>query len=107
MDGSNLIVKAAELLRRDCGRPELSAQLSLSKCIPIGAGLAGGSGDGATALMLLNRYWDLQLSAAELQQLAASWDPMWRFACRAALSCVLAEASGSNRSIRLLNRRCC
>ena len=71
VDGSNLIVKAAELLRRHCGRPELSAQLSLSKCIPIGAGLAGGSSDGATALLLLNRYWDLQLSAAELQQLAA------------------------------------
>ena len=71
VDGSNLIVKAAELLRRHCGRPELSAQLSLSKCIPIGAGLAGGSSDGATALLLLNRYWDLQLSAAELQALAA------------------------------------
>ena len=71
VDGSNLIVKAAELLRRHCGRPELSAQLSLSKCIPIGAGLAGGSSDGATALLLLNRYWELQLSAAELQALAA------------------------------------
>ncbi|MEL0171467.1 MAG: 4-(cytidine 5'-diphospho)-2-C-methyl-D-erythritol kinase [Synechococcus sp.] len=71
VDGSNLIVKAAELLRRHCGRPELSAQLSLSKSIPIGAGLAGGSSDGATAFLLLNRYWDLQLSAAELQALAA------------------------------------
>ena len=71
VDGSNLIVKAAELLRRHCGRPELSAQLSLSKSIPIGAGLAGGSSDGATALLLLNRYWNLQLSAAELQVLAA------------------------------------
>ena len=71
VDGSNLIVKAAELLRRHCGRPELSAQLSLSKSIPIGAGLAGGSSDGATALLLLNRYWNLQLSAAELQALAA------------------------------------
>ena len=71
VDGSNLIVKAAELLRRHCGRPELSAQLSLSKCIPIGAGLAGGSSDGATALLLLNRFWDLKLSAAELKQLAA------------------------------------
>ena len=71
VDGSNLIVKAAELLRRHCGRPELSAQLSLSKCIPIGAGLAGGSSDGATALLLLNRYWNLRLSAAELQALAA------------------------------------
>ena len=71
VDGSNLIVKAAELLRLHCGRPELSAQLSLSKCIPIGAGLAGGSSDGATAFLLLNRYWNLQLSAAELQALAA------------------------------------
>ncbi len=71
VDGSNLIVKAAEALRRHCRRPELSAQLSLTKRIPIGAGLAGGSSDGATALLLLNRYWDLQLSAGELHNLAA------------------------------------
>jgi 4-diphosphocytidyl-2-C-methyl-D-erythritol kinase len=71
VDGSNLIVKAAEALRCHCRRPELSAQLSLTKRIPIGAGLAGGSSDGATALLLLNRYWDLQLSAGELHNLAA------------------------------------
>ena len=39
VDGSNLIVKAAEMLRQHCGRPELSAQLTLTKRIPIGAGL--------------------------------------------------------------------
>ena len=71
VDGSNLIVKAAEMLRQHCGRPELSAQLTLTKRIPIGAGLAGGSSDGATALLLLNRFWDLQLTAEELHHLAA------------------------------------
>ncbi len=71
VDGSNLILKAAELLRQHCRRPELSAQLELTKRIPIGAGLAGGSSDGATALLLLNRFWELQLTAAELHGLAA------------------------------------
>lgn len=71
VDGSNLIVKAAELLRQHCGCPELSAQLTLTKRIPIGAGLAGGSSDGATALLLLNRFWELQLAPAVLHDLAA------------------------------------
>ncbi|MDM7935933.1 MAG: 4-(cytidine 5'-diphospho)-2-C-methyl-D-erythritol kinase [Cyanobium sp. CZS 48M] len=70
-DGGNLVVRAAELLRQHAERPELGATLQLEKRIPIGAGLAGGSSDGAAALLGLNRLWGLQLDAASLLQLAA------------------------------------
>ena len=56
-DGGNLIVKAAELLRARAGLPELGAAISLRKRIPIGAGLAGGSSNGAAALVGLNALW--------------------------------------------------
>ncbi|MCP9850494.1 4-(cytidine 5'-diphospho)-2-C-methyl-D-erythritol kinase [Cyanobium sp. Morenito 9A2] len=70
-DGHNLIVKAAELLRQRSGQAGLGAELSLRKRIPIGAGLAGGSSDGAAALVGLDRLWNLNLGAQELHRLAA------------------------------------
>ena len=70
-DSSNLIVRAGELLRARSALPELGARIHLRKRIPIGAGLAGGSSDGAAALVGLNALWDLGFSAAELAALAA------------------------------------
>ena len=70
-DGSNLIVQAAEMLRSRSGFPELGAQIQLEKRIPIGAGLAGGSSNGAAALVGLNALWGLGLSAIELGLMAA------------------------------------
>lgn len=70
-DGSNLIVRAAELLRARSGLPELGAHLSLCKRIPVGAGLAGGSSDAAAALVGLNALWGLGHDHAALLALAA------------------------------------
>jgi 4-diphosphocytidyl-2-C-methyl-D-erythritol kinase len=70
-DGSNLIVRAAELLRARAGLPELGAQMHLRKRIPIGAGLAGGSSNGAAALHGLNTLWGLGHTPAALEALAA------------------------------------
>lgn len=70
-DGSNLIVKAAELLRMRAGLPELGARIHLRKRIPVGAGLAGGSSDAAAALVGLNALWGLGFGDAELQAMAA------------------------------------
>lgn len=70
-DGSNLIVKAAELLRQRSGYPELGACMRLHKRIPIGAGLAGGSSNGAAALVGLNALWGLGLRDDALLGLAA------------------------------------
>ena len=71
VDGSNLIVRAAELLRARVGLPELGVSMRLQKRIPIGAGLAGGSSNGAAALVGLNALWGLGLPAASLRELAA------------------------------------
>jgi len=69
--GDNLIVRAAELLRSRVGLPELGARMTLRKRIPIGAGLAGGSSDGAAALFGLNQVWGLGLGESALTDLAA------------------------------------
>ncbi|MFM7086739.1 MAG: 4-(cytidine 5'-diphospho)-2-C-methyl-D-erythritol kinase [Cyanobium sp.] len=70
-DGGNLIVRAAELLRSRAGLPELGAKIHLQKRIPIGAGLAGGSSDGAAALVGLNQLWGLGFTIEQLLRFAA------------------------------------
>ncbi len=70
-DGSNLIVRAAELLKARAGLPELGAEIALRKRIPIGAGLAGGSSNGAAALVGLNALWGLGFSPEALLGMAA------------------------------------
>ena len=71
VDGSNLIVRAAELLKARAGLPELGASIHLQKRIPIGAGLAGGSSNGAAALVGLNSLWGLGFDRATLAVMAA------------------------------------
>jgi len=68
----NLIVKAAAMLRRRCGLPELGVHIELRKRIPIGAGLAGGSSDGAATLVGLNALWGCAFTPAELGAMAAA-----------------------------------
>ena len=67
----NLIVRAARLLRDRSGFSELGASIGLSKRIPIGAGLAGGSSDGAATLVGLNDLWGLGHTQAQLERFAA------------------------------------
>jgi len=67
----NLILRAARLLRERSGFADLGACMHLQKRIPIGAGLAGGSSDGAAALVALNTLWGLGQSVAQLEALAA------------------------------------
>jgi len=72
LDGENLIVRAAEALRRHSGNPQLGADIDLEKRIPVGAGLAGGSSDAAATLVGLDALWGLALPAGELLDLAAT-----------------------------------
>ena len=61
----NLCVKAYHLLKRDFNHlPHI--QLHLHKAIPMGAGLGGGSADGAFTLKLLNNKYQLNLSESQL-----------------------------------------
>jgi len=68
--GENLIMRAAEALRRHTGF-KVGARLELAKRIPIGAGLGGGSSDAAATLVLLDTLWGLHLEASVLGELAA------------------------------------
>ncbi len=61
----NLCLKAYQLLKKDF--PQLpSLKIHLHKAIPTGAGLGGGSSDGAFMLKMLNDKFDLQLSEKAL-----------------------------------------
>lgn len=65
----NLVLRAAEGLGALAGRP-LRAAISLTKNLPVAAGIGGGSADAAAVLRGLCRLLDLSPSQADLQQLA-------------------------------------
>lgn len=68
VDGNNLICKAADLLFREKGIRE-GVQITLTKRIPVAAGMAGGSADAAAAMRGLNELFEMGYSISELQRL--------------------------------------
>jgi 4-diphosphocytidyl-2-C-methyl-D-erythritol kinase len=68
--GLNIVDRAAAALAEHHGRP-VGADLRVDKTIPIAGGLAGGSADGAAALLALDRLHDLRTSDEDLLTLAA------------------------------------
>jgi 4-diphosphocytidyl-2-C-methyl-D-erythritol kinase len=71
LDGDNLVLRAARLLARSHGDDGLGVSFSIAKAIPVSGGLAGGSADGAAALLACATLWDLDLGLDSMLVLAA------------------------------------
>lgn len=66
----HLAVRAARTLLETSGHRE-GLQINLTKRIPIGAGLGGGSADAAGTLLALNRLWNLNWSRERLAEIGS------------------------------------
>ncbi len=73
---SDLVIRAARLLQRAAQEPGAAAQaakwgadIGVTKRIPIGGGMGGGSSDAATVLLVLNRLWKLDFPRERLMAL--------------------------------------
>ncbi|MBO7144069.1 MAG: 4-(cytidine 5'-diphospho)-2-C-methyl-D-erythritol kinase [Salinivirgaceae bacterium] len=72
VDGSldtNLVSRAYHLINADYSLPPV--RVVLKKQIPMGAGLGGGSADGAFTITALNKMFDINLSVEAMQRYAA------------------------------------
>lgn len=65
---NDLTVRAARLLQQECGC-RWGADIAVTKRIPMGGGLGGGSSDAATVLQGLNQLWQCGLDTAALARL--------------------------------------
>ena len=68
---SNLVVRAYHLLQQHSGSRLSNVKIRLTKKIPTGAGLGGGSSDAAFTLVMLNKIFNLGIQTKTLQSLAA------------------------------------
>ncbi len=72
-DSTNLVWRAADLLWPHAHRdgPARDVVVRIEKCIPMKAGLGGGSANAAATLLGLARLWQVDLPGAELAALGA------------------------------------
>ncbi|MFD5149029.1 4-(cytidine 5'-diphospho)-2-C-methyl-D-erythritol kinase [Streptomyces sp. NPDC058401] len=70
LDRTNLVARAAEILAERAGiAPDV--HLHIEKRIPVAGGMAGGSADGAAALLACDALWGLKTPAEDLLALCA------------------------------------
>ena len=70
-NNDNLAARAVHLVRQRFDSRQ-GVLIELHKCIPMAAGLGGGSSDAAAVLLALQRWWELQLSPTDLLEMASS-----------------------------------
>lgn len=87
LNHENLAYKAAELMMK-CLHKKGKVEIHIEKNIPVAAGLAGGSGNGAAVLHGLNHLWKAGLSVQELCHLGVKLGADVPF-------CIMGQAKGN------------
>jgi len=67
----DLAVRAAAALQRETGST-FGVDIALTKRVPLGSGMGGGSSDAASVLLALNRLWGANLPRAELMRIGVA-----------------------------------
>lgn len=70
-DERNIVCKAARAFYKHTGVKPRPLTIAVDKVIPTQAGLAGGSSDGAAAVLALNQLYDTRLSVTEMAEICA------------------------------------
>jgi 4-diphosphocytidyl-2-C-methyl-D-erythritol kinase len=70
LDGNNLAVKAAKAVATELGIKD-EVLIHISKKVPVGGGMGGGSADAAATLIAVNELWQGGLSQVALLKIAA------------------------------------
>lgn len=71
IDERNIVYKITKRLKEYTGR-DFGCKIHIEKNIPTGAGMGGGSSDGASVLLALNKLLNLKLSYFELTKIGES-----------------------------------
>ena len=92
----NLVWRAARILQQ-ARKVKAGARITLTKRIPLAAGLGGGSSDAAMTLRALDALWELGLSEAELVNAAALLGSDVPFFLRGGTALIEGKATKSRR----------
>ena len=68
-DQSNLVFKAVQLVAQACGQ-DPNVAVTITKSIPVAAGMAGGSADAAAALLASDAFWQAGIPRSQLDAMA-------------------------------------
>nr|WP_315024796.1 4-(cytidine 5'-diphospho)-2-C-methyl-D-erythritol kinase [uncultured Aminipila sp.] len=96
LNNENIAYKAAEMMMEYLHK-QGKVQIYIEKNIPVAAGLAGGSGNGAAVLHALNNLWDAGLSVKELCRLGVRLGADVPF-------CIMGQAKGNAQLGEYINK---